>query len=76
MTNVEQPSYFNARESIIPRLPETPIKKSIVVKRSDVEPSKIIKIETPPPITEPLKIEIKPAEVAPPKKHVLISIKN
>jgi hypothetical protein len=35
MTNIEQPttreqpSYFNARESIIPRLPDTPLKQEV-----------------------------------------------
>ena len=58
------PSYFSARESIIPRLPETPIPKPII-KPADITPSKpIIKPSIPtPPIITPY---IKPAEVAPP----------
>ena len=75
MTTVEpprpEPSYFTARESIILKLPETPITKTPtkirIIKRSDVEPSKIIK-DVAPPITEPPKIDIKPEDVAPPKK--------
>jgi hypothetical protein len=49
MTNVEpppnreQPSYFNARENIIPKLPETPITKPPVIKPADITPSTIIK---------------------------------
>ena len=46
----EQPSYFNARESIIPRIPETPIKQEI---RQEVKP---------PPISKQQEIrqEVKP----------------
>ena len=52
-------------ESIIPKLPETPIKKTpkIVIK-----PSPKIETKEPPIIKEPPKEEIKPADVAPPKK--------
>ena len=65
-TNREQPSYFNARESIIPKLPETPISKT-VIKPADITPSTIIKTKEPQPVPEPPKIDIKPTEVAPPK---------
>ena len=52
MTNVEpsrieQPSYFNARESIIPNLPDTPLKQ-------EVKPPPAVKgppLPPPPPIT-------------------------
>ncbi len=37
-TGRELPSYFNARESIIPKLPETPISKPII-KPADTTPS-------------------------------------
>ena len=60
------PSYFSARESIIPRLPETPIPKPII-KPADITPSTIIKTKEPLPEPEPPKIDIKPDEVAPPK---------
>ena len=33
----DQPSYFNARESIIPRIPETPNQNSII---QEIEPSR------------------------------------
>jgi hypothetical protein len=66
MTNVEQPSYFNARDSIIPKLPETPISKPPVIKPADITPSTIIKTKEPLPEPEPRKIDIKPDEVAPP----------
>ncbi len=39
MTNAEQPSYFNTRDSIIPKLPETPITKPVVIKPADIKPS-------------------------------------
>ena len=65
-TNREQPSYFNARESIIPKLPETPIPKTII-KPADITPSTIIKTKEPLPVPEPSKIDIKPTDVAPPK---------
>ena len=60
------PSYFSARESIIPKLPETPIPKT-VIKPADITPSTIIKTKEPQPVPEPPKIDIKPTEVAPPK---------
>ena len=58
-SRIEQPSYFNARESIIPKLPDTP---KIVIKPSPKIESEI------KPVPEPPKIDIKPADVAPPKK--------
>ena len=54
-----EPSYFAARESIIPKLPDTP---KIVIKPSPKIESEI------KPVPEPPKIDIKPADVAPPKK--------
>ena len=66
-TNREQPSYFNARESIIPKLPETPISKT-VIRPADITPSTIIKTKEPQPVPEPPKIDIKPTEVAPPTR--------
>ena len=39
-TRIEQPSYFNARESIIPKLPETPAKTEI---QKELKPPKEIK---------------------------------
>ncbi len=42
-TTREQPSYFNARESIIPKLPETPITKPPVIKPANISPSTKIK---------------------------------
>ena len=61
------PSYFSARESIIPKLPETPIPKT-VIKPADITPSTIIKTKEPQPVPEPPKIDIKPTEVAPPTR--------
>jgi hypothetical protein len=51
MTNVEpsrteQPSYFNARESIIPKLPETPLKQ-------ELQPPPAVKGPPPPPPPPP-----------------------
>ena len=51
MTNVEpsrieQPSYFNARESIIPNLPDTPLKQ-------EVKPPPTVKGPPPPPPPPP-----------------------
>jgi hypothetical protein len=66
-TTREQPSYFNARESIIPKLSETPISKPPVIKPADITPSTIIKTREPIPEPEPPKPVIKPSEVAPPK---------
>ena len=78
MTNVEQPSYFNARESIIPKLPETPISKPPVIKPADITPSTIIKTKEPLPEPEPRKIDIKPDEVAPPTtgRHLYKKLKD
>ena len=59
-----EPSYFAARESIIPKLPDTPIKTT---PRITVKPSPKIESEIKP-VPEPPKIDIKPADVAPPKK--------
>ena len=39
-SRIEQPSYFNARESIIPKLPETPAKTEI---QKELKPPKEIK---------------------------------
>ena len=39
-TRIEQPSYFNARESIIPKLPNTPAKTEI---QKELKPPKEIK---------------------------------
>ncbi len=53
MTNVEpppsreQPSYFIARKSNRPKLPETPISKPAVIKPADVTPPTIIKTKEP-----------------------------
>lgn len=60
-TNRDIPSYFHARESIIPKLPETPIPKS-VIKPADISPSTKIKTDEP----EPPQIDVTPDEVAPP----------
>jgi hypothetical protein len=78
MTNVEQPSYFNARDSIIPKLPETPISKPPVIKPADITPSTIIKTKEPLPEPEPRKIDIKPDEVAPPTtgRHLYKKLKD
>jgi hypothetical protein len=79
MTNVEQPSYFNARDSIIPKLPETPISKPPVIKPADITPSTIIKTREPIiPEPEPRKIDIKPDEVAPPTtgRHLYKKLKD
>jgi hypothetical protein len=59
-----EPSYFAARESMIPKLPDTPIKTT---PRITVKPSPKIESEIKP-VPEPPKIDIKPADVAPPKK--------
>ena len=67
-TTREQPSYFNARESIIPKLPETPIPKPPVIKPPDISPSTKIKTGEPAPPPEPTKIDVKPDDVAPPKE--------
>ena len=67
-TTREQPSYFNARESIIPKLPETPITKPPVIKPPDISPSTKIKTGEPAPPPEPTKIDVKPDDVAPPKE--------
>ncbi len=40
ITNAEQSSYFNARESIIPKLPETPITKPVVIKYNTINKNK------------------------------------
>ncbi len=55
------PSYFHARESIIPKLQETPIPKS-VFKPADISPSTKIKTDEP----EPQQIDVTPDKVAPP----------
>ena len=74
MTNIEQPttreqpSYFNARESIIPKLPETPITKPPVIKPADITPSTKIKTDEPVPPQEPPKIDVNTGDVAPPKE--------
>jgi hypothetical protein len=58
----EQPSYFNARESIIPRIPETPLKQEI---RQEVKPPPISKQQEirqevkPPPISKQQEIDKK-----------------
>jgi len=67
-TTREQPSYFNARESIIPKLPETPITKAPVIKPPDISPSTNIKTGEPSPPPEPTKTDVKPDDVAPPKE--------
>ena len=67
-TTREQPSYFNARESIIPKLPETPIPKPPVIKPPDISPSTKIKTGEPAPPPEPTKTDVKPDDVAPPKE--------
>jgi hypothetical protein len=67
-TTREQPSYFNARESIIPKLPETPITKPPVIKPADITPSTKIKTDEPVPPQEPPKIDVNPGDVAPPKE--------
>jgi hypothetical protein len=57
MTNIE-PSYFNARESIIPKIPDTPLKQEII---REINPSSKI-------LDTPLKEEITPKKIpkAPP----------
>jgi hypothetical protein len=60
-----EPSYFAARESIIPKLPDTP---KTVTPRIVIKPSPKIGTKEPPIITEPPKVDIKPADVAPPKE--------
>ena len=67
-TTREQPSYFNARESIIPKLPDTPITKPPVIKPADISPSTKIKTGEPAPPPEPTKTDVKPDDVAPPKE--------
>jgi len=67
-TTREQPSYFNARESIIPKLPDTPITKPPVIKPADISPSTKIKTSEPAPPPEPTKTDVKPDDVAPPKE--------
>jgi len=80
-TTREQPSYFNARESIIPKLPETPITKqpvikppetqitqAPVIKPPDISPSTKIKTSEPAPPPEPTKTDVNPDDVAPPKE--------
>jgi hypothetical protein len=66
-TGRELPSYFSSRESIIPKLSETPIKEPVVIKPEYIKPSTIIKTREPIPEPEPPKPVIKPDEVAPPK---------
>ncbi len=65
-TGRELPSYISARESIIPKLPETLITKPPVIKPADISPSTKIKTKEPLPEPEPPKPVIKPSEVAPP----------
>lgn len=67
MTNVEQPttreqpSYFNARESIIPKLPDTPLKQEM---KEEIKPP----IQTgPPPPPAPPKPPPPPKLPSPPK---------
>ena len=76
-TGRELPSYFSARESIIPKLPETPIKEP-VIKPADITPSTIIKTREPIPKPEPPKPVIKPDEVAPPTtgRHLYKKLKD
>jgi hypothetical protein len=64
-TGRELPSYFSSRESIIPKLSETPIKEP-VIKPADITPSIKIKTKEPTLEPEPLKIDVKQDEVAPP----------
>jgi len=47
-TRTEQPSYFNTRESIIPRLPDTPIKQEVKPPTTNTGPP--IPPPPPPPI--------------------------
>ena len=63
-SRIEQPSYFNARESIIPKLPDTP--KPTQPERI-IKPSPKIETKKLPISIESPKIEVKPADVAPPK---------
>jgi hypothetical protein len=55
-------SYFTARESIIPKLPDTP--------KTVIKPSPKIETKKPTTITEPPKIDIKPDDVSPPKTDI------
>ena len=45
-SRIEQPSYFNARESIIPKLPETPLKQ-------ELQPPPAVKGPPPPAVKGP-----------------------
>jgi hypothetical protein len=76
-TGRELPSYFSARESIITKLPETPIKEP-VIKPADITPSSKIKTKEPIPEPEPRKIDVKPDEVAPPTtgRHLYKKLKD
>ncbi len=59
MTNIEQPttreqpSYLNARESIIPRLPDTPLKQEVQPPTGKGPP----KPPPPPPPPPPIGID-------------------
>ena len=57
-----EPSYFAARESIIPKLPDTP--------KTVIKPSPKIETKKSTTITEPPKIDIKPDDVSPPKLDI------
>jgi hypothetical protein len=63
MTNVEpsrieQPSYFNARESIIPKLPETPLKQELQPPPAVKGPPPAVKGPPPPPPPPPKGIDL------------------
>jgi hypothetical protein len=60
-----EPSFFTARESMIPKLPETPISRP---PKIFIKPSPEIE-SVAPPLAEPPKIKVKPADVAPPEKE-------
>ncbi len=50
-TTREQPSYFNARESIIPKMPDTPLKQEM---KEEIKPP--IQSGPPPPPAPPKEI--------------------
>ena len=63
MTNVEpsrieQPSYFNARESIIPKLPETPLRQELQPPPAVKGPPPAVKGPPPPPPPPPQGIDL------------------
>ena len=60
-----EPSFFTARESMIPKLPETPISRP---PKIFIKPSPEIE-SVAPPLAEPPKIKVRPADVAPPEKE-------